>query len=82
MLLRLYDSHGYGSLYHGDGASDSHTDSLAVASASNLIGAASNNVVKGTYAYTMADRKTGTKSLCLLMGLAALGLVPLLWLSV
>jgi uncharacterized membrane protein (DUF4010 family) len=53
---------------------------LAVGSASILIAAASNNVVKGIYAYVMADRKTGTPSLCLLMGLAALGLVPLLWL--
>ncbi len=54
---------------------------LVLASASILIAAASNNVVKGIYAYAMADRKTGTPSLCLLMGLAALGLVPLLWLS-
>jgi uncharacterized membrane protein (DUF4010 family) len=53
---------------------------LAVGSASILIAAASNNVVKGIYAYVMADRKTGTPSLCLLLGLAALGLVPLLWL--
>jgi len=54
---------------------------LALASASILIAAASNNVVKGIYACAMADRKTGTRSLCLLMGLAALGLAPLLWLS-
>jgi len=54
---------------------------LAVASASILITTASNNVVKGIYAYTMADRRTGTESLCLLAGLAVLGLVPLLWLS-
>jgi len=54
---------------------------LALASASILIAAASNNLVKGIYAYAMADRKTGTPSLCLLMGLAALGLAPLLWLS-
>jgi len=53
---------------------------LAVGSASILIAAASNNVVKGIYAYVMADRKTGTPSVCLLLGLAALGLVPLLWL--
>jgi uncharacterized membrane protein (DUF4010 family) len=54
---------------------------LGLASACVLIAAASNNVVKGIYAYAMADRKTGTQSLCLLMGLAALGLAPLLWLS-
>jgi len=54
---------------------------LAVASASVLIAAASNNVVKGIHAYAMADRRTGTLSLSPLMGLAALGLAPLLWLS-
>ncbi len=54
---------------------------LALASASILIAAASNNVVKGIYAHVMADRKTGRPSLYLLMGLAALGLAPLLWLS-
>jgi uncharacterized membrane protein (DUF4010 family) len=54
---------------------------LALASASILIAAASNNFVKGIYAYAMADRKTGTPSLYLLTGLAALGLAPLLWLS-
>jgi uncharacterized membrane protein (DUF4010 family) len=54
---------------------------LAVASASILIAAASNNVVKGIYAYAMADRKTGIQSLRLLLGLAALGLAPVLWLS-
>jgi uncharacterized membrane protein (DUF4010 family) len=54
---------------------------LALASESILIAAASNNVLKGIYSYAMADRKTGTRSLCLLIGLAALGLIPLLWLS-
>jgi uncharacterized membrane protein (DUF4010 family) len=54
---------------------------LGLASACILIAAASNNAVKGIYAYAMADRETGTPSLCLLMGLAALGLAPLLWLS-
>jgi len=54
---------------------------LAVASASILIAAASNNLVKGIYAYALADRKTGTQSLRLLAGLAVLGLAPLLWLS-
>lgn len=54
---------------------------LFVASASILVAAASNNAVKGIYAYTMADRKTGVQSLCLLMGLSVLGLAPLLWLS-
>lgn len=53
---------------------------LAMASASILIAAASNNLVKGIYAYALADRKTGIQSLCLLVGLAALGVAPLLWL--
>jgi uncharacterized membrane protein (DUF4010 family) len=53
---------------------------LALASASILVAAASNNMVKGIYAYSMADRKTGTQSLYLLLGLAALGIVPLIWL--
>jgi len=53
---------------------------VAVASASILIAAASNNLAKGIYAYTMADRKTGKQSFGLLMGLATLGLAPLFWL--
>jgi uncharacterized membrane protein (DUF4010 family) len=53
---------------------------LQVASASIVIAAASNNIVKGIYAFSMADRQTGRQSLFLLLGLAVLGLVPLLWL--
>jgi uncharacterized membrane protein (DUF4010 family) len=45
-----------------------------------LIAAASNNLIKGIYAYALADRKTGTRSLALLTALAALGLAPLFWL--
>jgi uncharacterized membrane protein (DUF4010 family) len=52
---------------------------LQVAGAAVLIAAASNNFIKGIYAYSMADKKTGTQSLLLLSALAALGLVPLLW---
>jgi uncharacterized membrane protein (DUF4010 family) len=55
--------------------------SLSVASASIVIAAASNNVVKGLYAFTLSDRRTGMQSLFLLVSLAALGLVPLLWLA-
>ena len=54
---------------------------LKVAAAAVLIAAASNNLVKGIYAYSLADRKTGVQSLALLAALAALGLVPLLWLG-
>ncbi|MFZ3339857.1 MAG: MgtC/SapB family protein [Terriglobales bacterium] len=53
---------------------------LKVAAAAVLISAASNNVVKGIYAYSLADRKTGRQSLAFLIGLAAAGLAPLLWL--
>jgi uncharacterized membrane protein (DUF4010 family) len=52
---------------------------LKVAAGAVLIAAASNNVVKGIYAYSLADRKTGIQSLCLLTALAAAGLAPLAW---
>ena len=55
------------------------TTPLKLAAAAVLIAAASNNFVKGIYAYSLADRKTGTYSICLLAVLAAVGLVPLLW---
>jgi uncharacterized membrane protein (DUF4010 family) len=44
-----------------------------------LIAIASNNVAKGLYAYSFADRKTGIQSFTLLAGMAALSLIPL-WL--
>lgn len=52
---------------------------LKVAAAAVLIAAASNNLIKGIYAYTIADRKTGIQSLCLLAALAVAGLAPLIW---
>ena len=57
------------------------TTSLKVASAGILIAAASNNLVKGVYAYALSGRKTGVQSLALLAGLAVAGLAPLLWLE-
>jgi len=54
---------------------------LKAAAAAVLIAAASNNLVKGIYAYSLADRKTGVQSLSLMAALAAVGLVPLLWLG-
>jgi uncharacterized membrane protein (DUF4010 family) len=54
---------------------------LKAAAAAVLIAAASNNLVKGIYAYSLADRKTGLQSLVLLTALAALGLAPLFWLG-
>ncbi len=54
---------------------------VKVAAVAILIAASSNNLVKGCYAYTLADRKTGFQSLAFLVGLAVLGLVPMLWLA-
>ena len=54
---------------------------LKVAAAAVLIAASSNNFVKGIYAYSLADRKTGVQSLALLTALAAAGLVPLFWIG-
>jgi len=53
---------------------------LKVAAGAILIAAASNNVVKGIYAFSLADRRTGMQSLILLGGLALAGLAPLFWL--
>jgi len=48
------------------------------AAVSIVIAAASNNVAKGVYAYALAPRATGAKSLALLLALALAGLLPLL----
>jgi uncharacterized membrane protein (DUF4010 family) len=61
--------------------SGGHTTALSVAASGILIAAASNNLVKGIYAYTMADRKTGMLSVTLLAMLAAAGLTPLAWVA-
>ena len=53
---------------------------LKVAATAVLIAAASNNLIKGIYSYSLADRKTGIQSLAFLVSLAAAGLIPLLWL--
>jgi uncharacterized membrane protein (DUF4010 family) len=66
---------------------------LRVAAAAVTIAAASNNLMKGIYAYCLlpiaycllpiayclADRRTGVAALSFLAGLAAIGLLPLLW---
>jgi len=54
---------------------------LNVAAGAILIAAASNNIAKGIYAYSLADRKTGRQSLLFLAALAAAGLIPLFWLG-
>jgi uncharacterized membrane protein (DUF4010 family) len=53
---------------------------LSVAGAAIVIATASNNLVKGFYAYTWSDRATRLQSLALMGTFAALGLVPLMWL--
>ena len=52
-----------------------------VAAGAILIAAASNNIVKGIYAYSLGGTKTGALSLGFLLALAAGGLVPLIWLG-
>ena len=53
---------------------------VKVAATAVLIAASSNNLIKGIYAYSLADRRTGVQSFVLLATLAALGLAPLAWL--
>ncbi|MDE3186345.1 MAG: MgtC/SapB family protein [Acidobacteriota bacterium] len=54
---------------------------LKIAASAILIAAASNNAVKGIYAYSLAEHKTGLQSLLFLAALAAVSLVPLFWLG-
>ncbi len=53
--------------------------SFGLAAAGVVVAAASNNFAKAMIAMLLADPKTGRQSLILLLGLTALGLVPLLW---
>jgi uncharacterized membrane protein (DUF4010 family) len=55
--------------------------SIGLAAAGVVIAAASNNLVKALIAIFLADAKTGRQSLILLLGLTALGLLPLLWIA-
>jgi uncharacterized membrane protein (DUF4010 family) len=52
---------------------------LAVAAAGVVVASASNNAMKALYAFGFADRETGRQSLYLLVGFAAVGLLPLIW---
>ena len=52
---------------------------VSLAARSIVIAAASNNFAKGIYAFSFSDRKTGIQSLGLLLGLALLGLAPLVF---
>jgi uncharacterized membrane protein (DUF4010 family) len=53
---------------------------VKIAAGAIVIAAASNNVVKGIYARSIAGSKTGLQSLIFLLSLAAVGLIPLFWL--
>jgi len=53
---------------------------IAVGAVAILVAAASNNLVKGIYAYTLSGRSTRRPALLLLAALALAGLAPLLWL--
>ncbi|MGO8813642.1 MAG: MgtC/SapB family protein [Terriglobia bacterium] len=50
---------------------------VALAGGAIVIAAASNNLIKGVYAYGLGDRRTGTQGLALLTVLGLLGLLPL-----
>jgi uncharacterized membrane protein (DUF4010 family) len=52
---------------------------VSLAADAIVIAAASNNIAKGVYAFSLSPRSTGVKSLALLIGLAVLGLTPLVW---
>ncbi len=56
-------------------------DAVKIAAGAIVIAAASNNVIKGIYARSIAGRKTGMQSLIFLVSLAAVGLIPLFWLA-
>jgi uncharacterized membrane protein (DUF4010 family) len=51
---------------------------LRVAASAIVIAAASNNAAKGVYAYVLSSKRARIESLGLLLGLALLGLLPLL----
>jgi uncharacterized membrane protein (DUF4010 family) len=57
----------------------SATTPLGVAAAGILVAAASNNIAKGVYAFSLADRRTGVRSLVALSLLALAGLSPLVF---
>jgi len=50
---------------------------ITLAGGAIVIAAASNNLIKGIYAFGFADRRTGAQGFALLTGLALLGLLPL-----
>ena len=51
---------------------------MGIAALAVVVATASNNLIKGIYAFAFADRPTGIRSLVALAGLALVGLLPLL----
>jgi uncharacterized membrane protein (DUF4010 family) len=49
---------------------------LTLAAGAITLAAASNNLIKGIYAYGFGERRTGLQALALLVALAVLGLLP------
>ena len=79
---RDHGSQRRGPVHHGPDAGGRHAVTpFKVAAAAVRIAASSNNIVKGFYAFSLADRKTGVQALVMLVTLAALGLIPLFWLG-
>jgi uncharacterized membrane protein (DUF4010 family) len=58
-------------------ASPAAVTPVALAAGAIIIAAASNNLIKGIYAYAIGDRRTGIQGLALLTALALVGLLPL-----
>jgi uncharacterized membrane protein (DUF4010 family) len=54
---------------------------LGLAAGGVVVAAASNNLAKAVIARVVGDPKTGQQSLVLLLGLTAIGLVPLAWIT-
>jgi hypothetical protein len=52
---------------------------MGLAAGGVVVASASNNFAKAFIALSFADPKTGRQSLALLLGLTALGLLPLFW---
>ena len=50
-----------------------------VAATAIIIAASSNNLIKGVYARSFSDPRTGRLSLVMLIALALLGLIPAWW---
>jgi uncharacterized membrane protein (DUF4010 family) len=57
--------------------SGSATTPISLAGGAIIIAAASNNLIKGIYAYGFGDRRTGKLAFALLTVFALLGLLPL-----